>query len=68
MSWQSGPVTERSLEPSLGSIPISKMLTRSTSASGDDPGPVGVAGLPGQVRISDALHFALIVDQRIQKG
>jgi len=29
---------------------------------------VGVAGLPGQVRISDALHFALIVDHRIRKG
>jgi len=39
ISWQSGPVTERSIEPSLGSIPISRMLTRSTSASGDDPGP-----------------------------
>lgn len=29
---------------------------------------VGVAGLTGQVRMADALHFALIVDQRIQKG
>jgi hypothetical protein len=29
---------------------------------------VGAAGLTGQVRMSDALHFALIVDQRIQKG
>jgi hypothetical protein len=29
---------------------------------------VGVAGLTGQVRMSDALHFVLVVDQRIQKG